>query len=156
MKKCFKCSEVKPLSEFYKHKQMADGHLNKCKECTKKDVKKNRDDNVDYYRDYDAWRFRNDPRVKYRHKMYYGTDSCVESMSKSRSRWIDNNPYKRSAQLMLNMAVRDGKINKPENCSCCGLWYPSRKIHGHHHDYADPFNVTWLCYKCHAAMHYQS
>ena len=37
---CFKCNVEQPLSNYYKHKQMGDGHLNKCKSCTKSDSKK--------------------------------------------------------------------------------------------------------------------
>lgn len=43
---CFKCGKSKDIYEFYAHKEMADGHVNKCKDCNKKDVKGNYLDNI--------------------------------------------------------------------------------------------------------------
>ena len=39
-KKCFKCGRIMPICEFYVHPKMGDGHLNKCKDCTKEDTRK--------------------------------------------------------------------------------------------------------------------
>lgn len=51
-KKCKKCGRELPLSEFYKHKRTADGHLSTCKECHNQYTKKWRVDNLTYYKEY--------------------------------------------------------------------------------------------------------
>jgi hypothetical protein len=39
-KPCIKCGVPRELTEFYRHPGMADGRLNKCKECHRLDVKR--------------------------------------------------------------------------------------------------------------------
>lgn len=55
-KRCFKCLEEKPLTDFYAHRMMKDGRLNKCKVCNRKDVQENYEKRIDQYRTYDQKR----------------------------------------------------------------------------------------------------
>lgn len=52
-KRCFRCLCEKPADEFYKHSAMADGRLGKCKDCTKLDVARHRQENLEKVRAYD-------------------------------------------------------------------------------------------------------
>ena len=149
-KECFKCNTIKPLSEFYKHAQMADGHLNKCKECSKKDVSANYRENIDHFKDYERFRAGKPHRVSAR-KEYADTPAGKASMRKANISWSRRNPIKRMAATIVGNAVRDGKIIKPDSCELCKS-KPNR-LHGHHDDYAFPFVVRWLCPGCHSKWH---
>lgn len=46
MKKCKECLIDKTLDQFYKHQSMADGHLNICKVCCRKQTKQKRIENM--------------------------------------------------------------------------------------------------------------
>lgn len=150
MKECFKCHEVKPLSEFYKHKQMKDGRLNKCKDCSKKDVSSNYRNNIDHYKEYEKSRANLPHRVKARED-YAKTDEGIKRGNEAKNNWTRRNPIKRMASTIVGNAVRGGKIHKPSNCESCNS-EPSR-LHGHHDDYAFPLVVRWLCPGCHNKWH---
>lgn len=95
-KRCFKCGEEKPITEFYKHPQMSDGHLGKCKECTRMDVKEHRIRNIDFIRAYDRAKGKRPERVGKNAKR------CKE--------WRKKNSEKYLAHLKANNALRSGLL----------------------------------------------
>jgi hypothetical protein len=132
-KECFKCKTVKPLDDFYKHSEMADGHLNKCKECNKKDAGEHRWKNIEKIREYDRKRSNLPHRAKQRKEIT--------------GLWTKNYPDRKNAQQKLSRAVRAGKV-MPQPCWVCG-----DKAEAHHPDYSSPLDVVWLCTPHHRQTH---
>lgn len=127
---CFKCGVEKPLTEFYKHSQMKDGRVNKCKDCNKRDVRENREERLDHYREYDKKRGN-------------------RQSNKYRKEYKERFPNKYRAHNIVNNAIRDKKLFK-EGCEVCGA---IEGVHAHHSDYLRPLNVVWLCAEHHSAWH---
>lgn len=126
MKTCKKCGEVKGIGEFY-------ANASKCKPCYRADVKKNRDNNKDYYREYDRRR---------------GNRQTPEYIREYREKF----PNKYKAHNLVNNSIRDGKLHA-EPCEICGT---SKSVHAHHDDYAKPLNVRWLCAAHHKEWHVEN
>lgn len=152
MKTCKKCNTLKPLTEYYKHSQMADGHLNVCKDCKKAQQTQTRNDNIDYYRAYDSERDKTPERME-KKKAYYQTEAGKQVKAKANKKYKHNFPKASKARNAVSNAIRDGKLIKPTTCECCGNETSTRLLHGHHCDYDKPLDVMWLCNKCHVEWH---
>lgn len=135
MKICFKCKCEKPLDDFYKHSKMADGHLNKCKECTKKDVHEHRHgDGREKVLAYDRLRSKINPKRK------------AEQLNRS-AEYRKTHKKVKFAQSKLRSAVLSGQIEKLP-CFVCG-----KSAEAHHPDYDKPLDVVWLCSSHHKQAH---
>ena len=134
MKECFKCKTVKPLEDFYKHPRMADGHLNKCKVCTKNDANKHRSENLERIREYD----RNRAKLKER----------IASNTAVTKAWRSEDKRRRKAHSSVSKAIKDGSLVRVP-CERCG----EVKSVAHHEDYDFPLDVMWLCQPCHKQRH---
>ena len=136
MKECFKCLEVKPLGDFYRHKAMADGRLNKCKVCTRKDVKEREEE----LRFNTEWVEREKERQREKYYRLGYKDKHKPSRDQKRStinRYNEKYPEKYKAKTAVNR-------------------FPKRKgYHLHHWSYREEHHkdVIELPHKDHSKIH---
>jgi len=131
---CFKCNKTLPLTEFYKHSAMGDGHLSKCKSCTKADVNAYRLNNIEKIRAYDRERGRNPERMK-----------VAAQIS---ARWRQEDRRRMKCHNAVARAIRKGMLEKMP-CCICG----STNSLAHHESYDNSLDVVWYCQIHHKARH---
>lgn len=83
-------------------------------------------------------------------KVYMQTESGKKVRQRSRKTWRKRNPEKRKAHKLLENAIKGGRLKKSDYCELCDK---DEQLHGHHHNYAWPLLVTWICLACHKLLH---
>ena len=134
-KTCFKCGVERPLDDFYRHPGMADGHVNKCKECAKQDTSKNYRARIDHYLAYERNRNQEADRKAAR---------AVYARLRPEA--------KRRAAMVAGNAIKRGGLKRCP-CEVCGT---TVRVQAHHDDYSKPLDVRWLCFAHHREHHGQT
>jgi hypothetical protein len=154
MKKiCTKCNVDKPIGLFYSKKKPngENWFFSECKDCAKTRIRENRNNNIEYYREYDRARSWQEKRIEKRKEIAerWKSDPILKERSKRlKKEWQLKNHIKRAAHIIAGNAIKDGRLNK-QPCEVCG----NIIVDAHHDNYEYPLNVRWLCKKHHAEHH---
>lgn len=123
------------------------------KEYCKKYLKEWRKNHPYYSRDY----MKSHPESRAKQAKYYKKWYKENGRKRKKdyykviSLWVERNPEKRAASIILNNAIKRGFIIKPNRCSICKE--KTNRINGHHKDYNKPLKVLWVCSSCHKKIH---
>lgn len=135
-KQCFKCGRVLDIEEFYTHPGTKDGHLGKCKECTRHDVITRSRQNPEKVRAYEKIRAQTEKRKQNR-RFYV-------------KKYNQEHPERNAIMLRVRRAIKKGVIVKPKTCCICG---DETRLYAHHPNYNEPLNVIFVCQSCHRKIH---
>jgi len=166
-KKCTKCKEIKPLSEFCRDRANKIGRKSCCKICDLKQVKKyqqtkrgkvvKRKANARYKKTEKGKaaekRYSQSEKGKAIRKRYRRTEKYKAIHNACIERYIHRNQNKHKANITLNNAIKLGKLPRPDTlrCSC----KKQAEQYHHHKGYAPEnwLNVVPVCTKCHNIIH---
>lgn len=114
MKKCTKCNEIKPLSEYHKHSYKKDGYQNNCKTCRREYLQEYRDKNKDAENERKKkWELENPIKIKKASKKY--RDKTKEKAKVYKIKYRSENRKKIALKNKNYRAENSNTINEKYN-----------------------------------------
>lgn len=145
--RCRVCKVEKPISEMAKDRRTITGYISRCASCKLVVDRAYKETHRQQIRERDRLRYPPSERRAEERRRFAREHPDVVRAAALAQRGTD----KVRARDALRYAVRSGRIAKPSSCQDCGR--SDLVIHGHHHDYAKPLEVVWVCRLCHSRLH---
>lgn len=122
---------------------------NRCKDCIKARVRKNRAEKVDYYRAFDRKRYADSEERRDHAKSCVLKARAEGKYPEYQKRHRQKHPDRYKARTAVGNAIRGGKLAKGP-CEECGA---TEGVEAHHDDYSQPLVVRWFCPAHHGTLH---
>lgn len=145
-KQCSKCKEIKAISEFGEYNSSKDKHRYWCRLCERGYTKKYLQTKQGKTTRKRNLQTKKGKQTRKRAGRYYNQSEKGKAATK---RYQQNNPEKMKARSTVMIAVKSGKLPKPDSLQCsCGE--QAAQYH-HHKGYAPEhwLDVIAVCIKCH-------
>lgn len=141
-KRCTKCKQIKPLSEFHKNCRAKDGHQVGCKVCNCKQMREYRQ----------TERGRESHRIE--SAIYGQTEKGKATQCRAKKRDYLRYPKKMKARNAIVHAVAAGKLPSAKTLKCVYCGKEAKQYH-HWKDYEPEhwFDIVPVCRKCHRDIH---
>lgn len=133
-KLCGRCKRMVPAECFHADRRTPTGLSSWCSACARPERR--------------AYRYANHDKVIEWEKKNRQTEHRRAKNAEYHRACKERYPERFRARALLNQAIKRGEIVRPP-CEKCG----APKPHAHHHDYSKPYDVEWLCKRCHYGEH---
>lgn len=167
-KRCSKCKDFKPISEFYKDSLQKDGKDTYCKICRNQAYTKYRQTEKGKkalgraYRKYAKTnkgksaqkRYLYSEKAKVKRKCYLQTEKGKSVRRKILKQYTIRYPDKIKAERTANNAIKNGQLPRPDTRLCHYCPKPAQQYH-HWHGYEPKhwLDVIPVCITCHRNAH---
>ncbi len=141
-KRCSKCKQFKPLSEFYKHSSTKDGFRPDCKVChTIQTI-------------YATKKHQKTEKFRITQKQYLQTEQGKATQRLGQGRYNKRHPEKIKAYNAINNAINSGKLPRPDTLQCHYGSHPAQQYH-HWKGYEPQYwlDVVPACRLCDIQQH---